>query len=95
MANEAEEISPPVYNVNHMTLGAGPTEILVSVGQSRFVFQPHVDSKTAPQIVVEWLATLSLSRVVAQQLVDSLQNALKMAQEHEMKQAESSESPAS
>ena len=36
--DSANSFSPPVFNVNHIAIGIGTHELLLSVGQSRMVF---------------------------------------------------------
>lgn len=67
--------SPPTYGVSRIALGASMAEFVVTVGQTRQMVDPAT-GVIGQMPGIEWLMTLAMSPVVAQQLHDALGNAL-------------------
>jgi hypothetical protein len=69
-------ISPPNYGVSQVTIGASIAEFVITVGHTRQLVDKTTGYLT-PSPAIEWLSSLSMSPVVAQQLYDGLTVALK------------------
>ena len=68
----ADVFSPPATGVVNFALGASPTEFMLTYGRSRVVFNVKASTPESSP-AVEWLQTLSMSPVIAKQLLALLQ----------------------